>query len=98
EDQISAPAGARAMAALIPNAQFHVVPAAGHLAPLEQPLATTRVIADFLETLRGGGASCPYAAACPAEWQSERRRGSSQVTASIEAAGVPPCSRRGPGP
>ncbi|OLB09134.1 MAG: hypothetical protein AUH06_00495 [Gemmatimonadetes bacterium 13_2_20CM_69_27] len=52
EDQISPPAGARAMAALIPNAQFHVVPAAGHLAPLEQPLATTRVIADFLETLR----------------------------------------------
>src|SRR5947208_13287209 len=39
EDQISPPAGARAMAALIPNAQFHVVPAAGHLAPLEQPLA-----------------------------------------------------------
>ena len=52
EDQISPPAGARAMAALIPSAQFHVVPAAGHLAPLEQPLATTRVIADFLETLR----------------------------------------------
>ena len=52
EDQISPPAGARAMAALIPNAHFHVVPAAGHLAPLEQPLATTRLIADFLETLR----------------------------------------------
>src|SRR5437763_1704506 len=52
EDRIAPAAGARAMAALIPNAQFHVVPAAGHLAPLEQPLATTRVIADFLETLR----------------------------------------------
>src|SRR5437773_2289891 len=52
EDQISPPAGARAMAALIPHAQFPVVPAAGHLAPLQQPLATTRVIADFLETPR----------------------------------------------
>jgi pimeloyl-ACP methyl ester carboxylesterase len=52
EDQIAPPAGARAMAGLIPNAQFHVVPAAGHLAPLEQPLATSRLIADFLETLR----------------------------------------------
>jgi len=52
EDQIAPPAVAQAMAALIPKAQCHVVPAAGHLAPLEQPLATTRLIADFLETLR----------------------------------------------
>ncbi|OLC05213.1 MAG: hypothetical protein AUH45_01115 [Gemmatimonadetes bacterium 13_1_40CM_69_22] len=52
EDQISPPAAAQAMAALIPRAQCHVVPAAGHLAPLEQPLATSRLMADFLEALR----------------------------------------------
>jgi 3-oxoadipate enol-lactonase len=52
EDQIAPPARAKAMAALIPHAQFHVVPAAGHLAPLEQPLATSRVIADFLESVK----------------------------------------------
>jgi pimeloyl-ACP methyl ester carboxylesterase len=40
------------MAQLVPGAQCHVVPAAGHLAPLEQPLATTRLLADFLSALR----------------------------------------------
>ena len=52
EDQIAPPAGAQEMAARIPNAQFQVVPAAGHLAPLEQPLVTTRLIADFLSSLK----------------------------------------------
>src|SRR5207253_10784430 len=48
EDQISPPEVTRAMAALVPGAQLYVVPAAGHLAPLEQPLATTRRLVDFL--------------------------------------------------
>jgi YbgC/YbaW family acyl-CoA thioester hydrolase len=52
DDEIAPPAVARAMAQLIPGAQFHVVPAAGHLAPLEQPLATSRLVADFLSLLR----------------------------------------------
>ena len=51
EDQIAPPDTARAMAQLIPGAQCHVVPAAGHIAPLEQPLATSRVVADFLTAL-----------------------------------------------
>jgi len=51
EDQIAPPDTARAMAQLIPGAQCHVVPAAGHLAPLEQPLATSRVVADFLRAI-----------------------------------------------
>jgi 3-oxoadipate enol-lactonase len=51
EDQIAPPDTARAMAQLIPGAQYHVVPAAGHMAPLEQPLATSRVVADFLRTI-----------------------------------------------
>jgi len=52
EDQIAAPDVAREMAAAIPGARLAVIPAAGHLAPLEQPLATSRALADFLEELR----------------------------------------------
>ncbi len=51
DDEIAPPDTARAMAQLIPEAQCHVVPAAGHLAPLEQPLATSRLLADFLRAL-----------------------------------------------
>ncbi len=52
EDQISPPPVAQAMAALVPGAQCFVIPAAGHLAPLEQPLATSQVLADFIETVK----------------------------------------------
>jgi len=48
EDAIAPPPTALAMAKLLPQAQCHIVPAAGHLAPLEQPLATSRLLADFL--------------------------------------------------
>ena len=48
DDAIAPPPVAEAMAQLVPGAQFRVVPAAGHLAPLEQPLATSRLLADFL--------------------------------------------------
>ena len=51
DDEIAPPAAARAMAQLVPGAQCHVVPACGHLAPLEQPLATSRLLADFLGAL-----------------------------------------------
>ncbi len=51
DDAIAPPDTARAMAQLIPGAQCHVVPAAGHIAPLEQPLATRRLLADFLRAL-----------------------------------------------
>lgn len=49
EDQISPPSVMKAMAALVPGARFAVIAAAGHLAPLEQPLVTSRVFEDFLE-------------------------------------------------
>lgn len=52
EDQITPPPVVQAMAAAIPGARLAVIPAAGHLAPLEQPLATSRALADFLESLR----------------------------------------------
>src|SRR5437588_197293 len=51
DDQVSPPDAAHAMAALIPGARCHLIPAAGHLAPLEQPLATGRLLADFLSGL-----------------------------------------------
>jgi 3-oxoadipate enol-lactonase len=51
EDHIAPPAGMRAMAQAIPGAQFAEVAAAGHLAPVEQPLATSRIVADFLDGL-----------------------------------------------
>jgi len=51
DDEISPPAVMRAMAAAIPGAQFTTIPAAGHLTPLEQPLPTTRRLAEFLDAL-----------------------------------------------
>jgi pimeloyl-ACP methyl ester carboxylesterase len=42
---------ARAMADGIPGAHFAVIPAAGHLSPLEQPVNTGRVVREFLESL-----------------------------------------------
>jgi len=49
EDRASPPDVARQMADAIPGARLAVIPGAGHLAPLEQPLATTRAFEDFLE-------------------------------------------------
>jgi pimeloyl-ACP methyl ester carboxylesterase len=51
DDEIAPPDAARAMSQLIPEAQFHVVPTAGHISPLEQPLATSRLLSDFLRAL-----------------------------------------------
>ena len=48
DDAISPARAIKAIAALVPGAECHIIPAAGHLAPLEQPLATGRVLADFL--------------------------------------------------
>jgi len=51
DDQLIPLAEARAMADAIPDAHFAVIPAAGHLAPLEQAVNTGRVIREFLEAL-----------------------------------------------
>lgn len=51
EDQLIPPATARAMADAIPGAQLAMVPHAGHLAPMEQPVNTGRFIAEFLNAL-----------------------------------------------
>lgn len=51
EDEIIPPAVMQAMTAAIPGARFESIKSAGHMAPLEQPLAVGRVLGDFLETL-----------------------------------------------
>ncbi len=51
EDRLTPPAVMRAMAAAIPEARFVEIPAAAHLAPLEQPLAVNRLVAEFLDGL-----------------------------------------------
>jgi YbgC/YbaW family acyl-CoA thioester hydrolase len=51
DDQMIPLAEARAMAEAIPDAHFAVIPAAGHLAPVEQAVNTGRVIREFLESL-----------------------------------------------
>jgi pimeloyl-ACP methyl ester carboxylesterase len=51
EDVLTPPAVARGMVEAIPAARYAEVPGAGHLAPLEQPLATSRVLMDFLNGL-----------------------------------------------
>jgi len=52
DDELTPPAAAQAMAAAIAGAQYVAIPAAGHLAPLEQPLAVARALGDFLGSLR----------------------------------------------
>jgi pimeloyl-ACP methyl ester carboxylesterase len=54
EDQITPPACLEAAEATIPGAKLLIVPAAGHLVPLEAPEVFNRAIVEFLaEALRG---------------------------------------------
>jgi pimeloyl-ACP methyl ester carboxylesterase len=52
EDELTPPAQARAMAAAIPSASITVIPGAGHITPLEAPIAVSRLFAEFLEGVR----------------------------------------------
>lgn len=52
QDHSSPPAVAKAIVDGIPGAMLSIVPGAGHLPPVEQPLATTRVLTEFLQSLR----------------------------------------------
>jgi pimeloyl-ACP methyl ester carboxylesterase len=54
EDQITPPACLEAAEAIIPRATLLIVPAAGHLVPLEAPEVFNRALGEFLaESLRG---------------------------------------------
>ena len=51
DDQIAPAAEMREMAEAIPGAEFVVIPSAGHLTPLEQPVNVNAALAAFLEKL-----------------------------------------------
>ena len=51
DDIISPPDEARSLAAAIPNARLEVIPAAGHMAPFENPDAANQAILRFLASL-----------------------------------------------
>jgi pimeloyl-ACP methyl ester carboxylesterase len=51
EDALSPPAEMRAVAAAIPNAEFVEIPAAGHMAPMENPSAVNDALVRFIEAL-----------------------------------------------
>lgn len=53
DDAISPPAEMRGMAEAIPGAKLVEIPAAGHLAPLENPAAVNAAIAEFISSLSG---------------------------------------------
>lgn len=50
-DQITGPAVARKISEGAPGAILSVIPGAGHLPPVEQPISTTRVLTEFLQSL-----------------------------------------------
>lgn len=53
EEDLSLPvARSRALADGIPGAELRVIPAAGHLAPLEQPEAVAEALVDWLDAIR----------------------------------------------
>ncbi len=52
DDVLTPPSKARAMAELVPGAELVEIPAAGHLANLEQPAAFNAALGRFLERLR----------------------------------------------
>ncbi len=52
EDRLVPPESTRRLAREVPGAQLTLIPDAGHLTPLEQPVATSRVIAEFLQALQ----------------------------------------------
>jgi pimeloyl-ACP methyl ester carboxylesterase len=51
EDQLIPAESSRFMADRIPDAHLTMIAGAGHLSPMEQPTATSRVISEFLESL-----------------------------------------------
>jgi pimeloyl-ACP methyl ester carboxylesterase len=48
DDQITPPGSARALAVSLPNASVYIIPAAGHMAPLEQPDEVAGRLGQFL--------------------------------------------------
>jgi pimeloyl-ACP methyl ester carboxylesterase len=60
QDAISTPEEMGAIARSIPGARYVEIPAAGHMAPLEQPAAVGRAVAEFLNTVTASGKSTGF--------------------------------------
>lgn len=54
EDSLTPPAESRALAASLPAARFHEIPAAGHLSNLENPDAFNAALVEFLRDVPSG--------------------------------------------
>ncbi|MNI82746.1 putative non-heme bromoperoxidase BpoC [compost metagenome] len=52
KDMITPPEGMKKMADQIANADYHVIPEAAHLTPVEQPEAFNRLLLDFVKPFR----------------------------------------------
>ena len=50
EDTLTRPAGMEEIAALVPGAQYRLVPGAGHMIPVEQPEVVAALLSEFLQT------------------------------------------------
>jgi pimeloyl-ACP methyl ester carboxylesterase len=57
QDAISTPEEMGVVARSIPEARYVEIPAAGHMAPLEQPAAVGRAMAEFLDSVTASGRS-----------------------------------------
>jgi 3-oxoadipate enol-lactonase len=50
EDVLTRPNGMEEIAALIPGAQYRLVPKSGHMIPVERPELLTALLSEFLST------------------------------------------------
>jgi len=48
KDKLTPPHVMEEMAGIIPDSEFHIIPGAGHVTPLENPTAVNKIIKDFL--------------------------------------------------
>jgi len=55
QDGVTPPEKARELVAVIPNARLVTIPAAGHFSNLEEPVAFTNAVREFLHSLPGEG-------------------------------------------
>ena len=53
EDKVAQPEFSEEIAAAIPGAQLHLLPATGHLAPMERPAEVTRLMKAWLKLAQG---------------------------------------------
>jgi pimeloyl-ACP methyl ester carboxylesterase len=48
KDKLTPPHVMEEMEGIIPDSEFHIIPGAGHVTPLENPAVVNKIIKDFL--------------------------------------------------